>query len=858
MVSGPPDSDVGVSYTERGAFSDFFSRPILIQEYSWTEGNSLVGTLNPWYLYFTNARIIEKLKGFSRLRARLHLRFMVNGSPFRYSDVMVSYRPLWTPNWVSTNDETYLFSGGDCACDDLLLTAPTLNSISAKIPTRTAYDTQSLMTRSQRMNVRLKVSTSKGAEMVLPFVYPYDAIAMLDQPGTSNTTDQSLRGMGTLFVQSIFPLLTTTTASTVPVNISVYAWAEDVKIWGPTQITVQSKDEFDENMKPSAIASLVADAASILSRVPIIGPFAQATHFAATTVSSILRFFGWTNPPVIGPLVGFLPRVGLFQTNPLISSQDDVLSLDPKNEQTVDPRIVGCTAQDELSIEYLCSKDTIFDFASWQPTDAPGSPIFTLPVAPVYAYTTWLANVANPSIPCANVTMTPATYFSQLFQYWRGDMVLRLEVVCSQFHRGRLAVIWDPSPALTSVVGLGTGTQITEVIDLASSNICEIKIPYLSHRGYLETDPRPVVCKNSSSCTFQRWGNRSTSHGWAIPFTLLNGNVYVVVLNELQSANLATNVQVVASVRFENMRFMGPRPQNGVNDTLTNASVRAVSFSNLVVQSGTVEPDDTMVMCGENSSVDHVGLLYGGESVPSIRPLLHRTYLDQVYDIVPQTLNCVVATVIAPWFPMSRFQPNSYYPHQSTLVPTSYGGVGTTYVTESCATTPISYIVGCFTGFRGSMVHKFITNGDSGICGTALLSAHRTDFSNAQLSQFVTYTDVGNGVANSRHYLSLEDTMGGAALSSSTNNGCVSVQVPMYSNARMLPGSTYRDWGYQVSNITKMGTNNVVTCNAVMPKNTSTLNTTHFSILHTVACGHDFTVMGFINTPDIYVSNIND
>ena len=71
-------------------FGDYFSRPVLIDTYSWAENGAdgFKKNISPFTAFFNDANMKAKLKGFSLMRCKLKLRFMVNGSPFYYGAIV--------------------------------------------------------------------------------------------------------------------------------------------------------------------------------------------------------------------------------------------------------------------------------------------------------------------------------------------------------------------------------------------------------------------------------------------------------------------------------------------------------------------------------------------------------------------------------------------------------------------------------------------------------------------------------------------------------------------------------------------------------------------------------------------------
>jgi len=204
-VSDKTFDDSGMSDYE---LSKFLSRPVRIASYTWTEGSTILQTLNPWHLYFNDTRIKKKIDNFGLLRANLHLKVVLNGSPFYYGLAMMSYEPLPT-----------LFPAG-------VVPAGGLNLLH-------------LTAESQRPKIFLEAGYNKGGEMVLPFFYHQNWIEVKE---ADNFTD-----MGKLTIRSFGNLENANGVALSNIDITVYAWAEEVAISAPTaQLALQATMQLEE------------------------------------------------------------------------------------------------------------------------------------------------------------------------------------------------------------------------------------------------------------------------------------------------------------------------------------------------------------------------------------------------------------------------------------------------------------------------------------------------------------------------------------------------------------------------------------------------------------------------------------
>lgn len=836
--------DPTIARTDRGSYDDFFSRPVILGQINWAENSAFpFTTYNPWLNYFSTPTIYNKLRGFSRLRCNLHIKVVVNGSPFRYGDALLSYRPLYDGNASGSLASAYnpFFSGGQITGD---ISNATVYP-GGQPPGFAASDMMTIMARSQRPHFHILPQTNTGGEMILPFIYYKDAIPLTDNLAASGPTSAALSEMGTIYIENVVNLLSTASANASPVTVTIYCWAEDVELWGPTQINVQGPDEYEDAEKPSAIASSIADAVGKLNKYPVIGPYAMATQFAANCVSQVLKLFGWSNPPIISGVKAVVPKTSMFNPNPILSFQDDVVALDPKNELTVDPRTTGCLPADELSVDTLCKREAIFDVITWNVADAPTTALGSFPVTPVYSRSVVVANTATPSCQAIRRQMTPATYVSQLFRFWRGTFCLRIRAVSSQFHRGRLAIAWDPCLTFGSQT---TTAQITDILDLATANELVFKVPFLAPVGMLGVNPYPSTANTVALVnSYTLWGNRANSSSINAKTlrSTANGIVYMTVLNELQCGDTTAAVTLVCSTWFEDMKFAFPTPDiNGgtLNTSVTNNGVASCAYNNFVTQ-GVEIPDGSAVQdeIPVDQDTDFLAALYSGESVPSLRPLLHRSYFHRAVNYTTTGRSSIAFTF--PRFPIPFANKGFVNSDNSTGGAGQLGTLSTNYTT----TTPIAYITACYCGYRGSMVWKATTTeGFNGI-GTFFSLLGRSMNTNPGL--LVALATATASRANTLRSF-LGSLASGVASSIQTNNGVISGVFPMYSNWRMFPGNV----ATMYTPYTSPGLDAQPVTSDALTFFGSTAVAGSSDILFSVAAGTDFNVFGFVNVPEIFLA----
>lgn len=754
--------------------SHFFERPLLLKTIEWDDNNVLFDATNWWTEYFTHRAIWPKLLGYSRMTANLELEFRVNGSPFRFGDVLVSYRPLFHPN-ISTHLAN--FSGGYLPEDGCIGSDPSFPSI------QPFSSDQSILARSQRQSVYLIVSESKGGKMVLPFIYPFESLRMTSlehDPAVSadvtrmkNTTFySSLLGLGVVTMESLSVLRNTQIATSVGVSIDVFVRAVNVHVWMASGVAAMkpqgSSGKGEESMKPSQVSSIIAAGLSAFSYVPVIGPLATAGSMVAEGVSNILKFFGFTPMPlnaVITPVVNALPFI---QSSLYAPRSIESLSLDHQNQVSIDPTLIGGPSYDELSIASFTGRSCILFRTYFGSSCVPNDTIALIPVHPMLGISSFVST--GSSLPATRHQLTPCAFAAMNFRQWRGTLVLNFRTIKTKFHKGRLRITWDPelanskADATTDFTAFYEGYQQMVTWDLDSTDNMEVKIGFASRSARLTVPP--IAGMNLS--TLASW--KTNAEGASGPITnttfisdnyldYVNGFVRVSVLNRLQAPDTTYPVPIVVSASFENLELYDPLDQglcantlNGitysssanVNPTtsyyysdgvLANFSTRR-AWPDTFYPQGSEEKKKVIFEFQPTTSVSE--LVYEGEVLGSLRALAAReVYYDTLLYEVPsccvqptttRTQNisttippCVIDTLL-PWRPSCS---GTVGPMRSTIFTTnvtaptytynSAGGTSSTYVPSFCRT-PFSVLLQeCFVGQRGSYNWKFLPGPSYGV-----------------------------------------------------------------------------------------------------------------------------------------------
>lgn len=802
------------------ALGDFLSRPVRIFSVDWPEGGSISSSLEPWDLFFNAAQIRRKLDNFGLLRCKLHVKVMINAAPFYYGLALISYHPLTDFN------------------------PPDAIAVASAVA--------KLVARSQHPHIWIYPQDSQGGEMDLPFFYHKNWI--------DATVRQNFKSMGTLHIDSLGALRNANSVTGSDVTIVVYAWATDVELAAPTtglalQSSVQKvsrsrgmkntqattkktgkdaktigkasgwmqgfKDEYGKG-PVEVTSSAVASAAETLSEVPVIGPFMTATSVVASAASTVASYFGWSNPPMIENVP---PRKGVpfhALASSEISTPVDKLTLDPKNELCVDSRTVGLDGTDELSVSNLVQRESFLTSFEWTTGRAPGDLLWGTSV-----HCNQVAN--DPGT--VSVFGVPMAYLAQMFRYWHGDIIFRFQVICSQYHRGRVRISWDPLKDISGVSDCETMTY-TETYDIAQENDFEVKIPWMQDTTW---------CSTGNDYTKEKY---SAAGGPALELGVDNGKLSVRVLTQLTAPVATSDVTVAVSVRAaENFALANPRR---ISNVLTHFNLQSTVTPVAKHDLG----NDVYDLGNTVDEIDASYLVFHGEAVKSIRQLMRRYTLYRTVSPQSNTSGRAVTFLsIQGRYPLAQgWDPNGINSAVGIAVP---GNHPYNYVIN----TPMTWMAPCFVGQRGSV--NWIVNPNSTevlahVSVTRLPQTGRSAADHHALS-VKSNTDSENQAAGTIFALPTWKGLAGIALTHQRTQTGFSVQLPMYSRFRMHstnPHSYALGSAFDETNV-----DSVAFAVSMKPAQ-SGLDTKTTYIDFYAAAGTDYTCFFFLQVPRIYVQVI--
>jgi hypothetical protein len=631
-----------VDSTEDLSLGEFLARPTTIDTFVWSTADAIgnIKSISPWQLLINTAAVKRKLENYAFMRAKLHVKVLINATPFQYGSLRVFYQPL-----------------------DGILTRK-FRGLAASM----------LVPKSQLPGFYVDPAKNAGGEMELPFVYHENWLDIISNSDVTN--------FGSLFYTVFANLDVCLTGGPSTVTVRTLAWLTDVELMGSTgKLTLQS-DEYGEG-SVSKPATAIANAASFLTQIPIIGPFARATQIGASAVSRIASIFGFTNVPNIENVHPYYPMNAPHLATAEISVPYQKLALDPKTELSIDPSPFGVKGQDELALSFLKQKESYFGTTTWSTTGIADDLLFTARVTPDLKIADNILGIAS-AIVGRRTNMTPLAHIGAMFENWRGSIKFRFKIVCTKYHKGRLKIQYDP---LFNISGTNVDTNITytHILDLGETDEITITVPYHQALPWLRVD---------TDVSTNNWntggsGPRTTNSD--------NGTIAIRIYNALE-APITSTVRILAYVSAgDDFEFANPS-----GSILSTGTSKLPSLFELQSE----EVNHVHFGTPVNPDPNRYGLNFG-ESIHSLRKLLHRMV---IMDTVPLPVGVASAyNVYRKGLLRMPYSPG-YYTGSTFL--TQANGVVTAGAKRYAFNTmhPMVWVSSMFVGYRGSANFCVTTN----------------------------------------------------------------------------------------------------------------------------------------------------
>jgi hypothetical protein len=795
-IKGGSDATMNLSSNSDSDLGNFLERPIRIHEAPWIMGQPLFTTFNPWVDFMSNPRVKEKIAHYELLRMNLHVKFVISGTGFHYGRALASYNP-------------YLFD---------------------EITIQRNYLDVDLVQASQKPHIFLNPTTNSGGQLDLPYFYHKNYMSLSEFDSTR---------MGDITLKS-FDVLRHANGGDDPVTVTAYAWASDVVLTMPTSLTsltyepqagkMNSGDEYGKGII-SAPASAIAHAAGQLTNVPIIAPYARATEMVAKGVGELATHWGYSRPPIITDIVLQKPNPTGNMANTDAADAVQKLSLDSKQELTIDSRTTGLDGTDQMDIVNIANRESYLTQFTMTTSDTPDKLLWNSRVSPCLYRTR--EDEIHP---------TPMSMISTPFTNWQGTVKFRFQIVKSSFHKGRLLFRWDPR---SHGANIEYNTVYSRVIDLAEDEDFEIEIGWGQASPFLQVE-------QMRGDTSDLFGVTRLPTSYAEKF---NGILEVNVLNSLVSPATDTPISINVFVSCcDDIKFGGIsttamkalsifktppaaqlatiyEPQSGIVDgaAIAGTSEGAVDSP--------VAPDPIQAIAPTGVVADQTMNVFFGEQPKSLRDLFRRYVLHRTKVTPPPGSGIMKVITI-------RENGLGYWPGWDP------NGIDTIAAVPCSISIPhfFHFFMPCYAGWRGATRTKYTFEGNLSKNPTVTRIGYTT--APYELGALLNKAD-SNALSQSLTYLTSQFTTGGAASTNLGVNDTIEVETPYYNGVR-----------FSAARLPSADAGNLSESNAIsITVNGSTAQAgdvfdKHAYLRSWKSVGEDFTLFFFTGCPILYRNEI--
>jgi hypothetical protein len=695
--------------------------------------------------------------------------------------------------------------------------------------------------------------------MTLPFLYHKNWLNL--------QSSSDLEFFGRLDIWQYVPLRVANGSTTSGIVINVFAWAENVKLAGPSSgLAVQSNvtdmvDDFNsrtsgvtetaKNLRSdeygkgpiSKVASTVANVSESLEEVPIIGPFAKATSFVSNLVGGIASLFGFTNVPVIDSVVPYknVPFHAFSSAEQGVPL--DKLTLDPKNELSIDPRTVGLPPIDELSFDNIATRKSFLTFFDWSQADTKNDFRFSCNLSPAMVEGLVITGGYE-------LFQTPMGMLSSLYSNWRGEVVFTIKIISSQYHCGALQVTYDPTSDIFNKTDY-TGVALTKILDIAKCTEYEIRVPMLQAQNFLRI--RPLEPAGGVPYDFSNDKNVGPS---SYNPDFHNGRLKISCYNPLTGPSSTADVRVLIFVHCEDLQLNNP---SDLIIPVSDFAPQSLSedYNSYVSQSYKDPVEDKPITLVMGESVKLPPETYSvnfGEYYRSVRPLMRRTtrwFTESVPTSSGDTETREIKTFTITKYPLpygydTGGRHTCQNQAQDANVIFNYSHV-----------TPYSILAPCFVGQRGSFhIHANVACSDDAEVNNFFAYRDNDRTGGNLRDSYLTTTNLFGPYAYSyQALLAYKGGVTGMSLVNRRTQTGLEFTAPQFNKFRFVstnPSNIVRGIDADDTENEKI----TVGYSQFLPSNTTTTTKFATSVIEFYGeIGTDFTLFYFLNVPVRYIYN---
>lgn len=368
-------------------------KPQIIASIPWTttfpNGSHLAGYDLPTDIFTSSPFMSFAFRSFQYWRGDLEVHLQVNGTPFHQGTVVLVYVPLMSKTNLRTSQA--------------LINPATITSL---------------------QHVFLHANSSTSACMTIPFINNRLYISP-NATGTSaneyNTTTGSLHLL-------VFNGLQVASGSSDTIDVSIIAQFKNSQFKVPALQTLTS-------FRGEGMLQMMSEKMFGASFGHVIQRMIPK-NIVADSIDAITGFFGLDKPTSIERMAPMKMLGTQYMNSSVEIDYLDKLTLYPSKMQEVDP-LTFSVGIDEMNFDVLKKKYSYMGSFIQKTTDLPGSVLAVYPISPCPVPI--LTSYGSPSVP--NLNNVPLLQYITLpFQYWKGGLNYKIQVVASSFQVTKIFV----------------------------------------------------------------------------------------------------------------------------------------------------------------------------------------------------------------------------------------------------------------------------------------------------------------------------------------------------------------------------------------------------------------------------------
>jgi hypothetical protein len=418
---------------------DMLTRFVLVETFKWSTTDTLIPLhLDPLSYVNSTKRYLkqfilpqcifnaselhrQKMNNFMLMNADVEIELKVNSNPFQQGALLLAFFPR------SLSTSKFRAEGNEFL--------------------------SSVTTTPHRI---LNLEESNTAKMTIPYANILDMINLTD------TNDS----YGVLNVYVLSKLADSVTPTTIDVTLRMrfvnlkLSVATDRSIMAQTQYITMERErlrKMQEYVRPTLIPGLVAQASEgetegpvtrvsgaiatigeTLSGVPVIGTAARMIGWFARGMSRVAAVYGWSKPTDLTMPQSILNKPACYMGN--VEGKDASHVLAQISDNAIDTSSINPSNEDELSLALLTGKPNFIGrYTVPKGSFTSNKLLFSWEASP------WNTLMQQPHANGQDYALGGVSFAYLAYVYWRGGLTYNLSCIKTQYHSGRIIVVYFPN-----------------------------------------------------------------------------------------------------------------------------------------------------------------------------------------------------------------------------------------------------------------------------------------------------------------------------------------------------------------------------------------------------------------------------